>query len=339
MTKRRRRFIAALVLACTLVTIGEWALFSHYDALVSGREVVQPSTVQPKPMETLKGIYVQNDNPKLVALSDDGQLLAYVDPQNVLRAVDTTTGKEVFSKVLNHQATIIDWIGDDSLFVGTQIDEGATKTLVLNTIDVSTGDVRVIQEFQGFSQDANFQAITYSPYTNDVYVLITGDTSSVMYHFDTNGNMSEVNLGGRYVTNAAVTQTNDTLFFQDQDEGIDNVLKCDNQGNIQLLHSNSRILRVLNDTLFLSVLDNNGNVVRIDEEHDGVISKFLTLANPAPPDKVFIDDEGHVIVVSGNAYTDERTNKTTPLPQYNNLVISDNAMIFFGDDGTVTVVH
>jgi hypothetical protein len=336
MTKRRRRFIAALILACTLVTIGEWAIFSHYDALVSGREV-QPSTAQPKPMETFKNIHVLNDNPKLVALSEHGQLLAYVDPQNTLRAVDTTNGKEVFSKALNHQATELDWIGDDSVFVGTQIDEGSSTTLVLNTINVSSGDVRTIHEFQGFSKSAKFQAITYSPYTNDVYVLISGDTNSVMYHFDTNGEMHQVALGGRYVTDAAVTQTTDTLFYQDKAEGTDNVLK-DDKGTTQLLHRNSRILRVLNDTLFFSVLDSSGNVVRIDEEHDGVTSVFLTLANPVPPDKVFVDDDGHVIVVSGNTYTDERTNKTTSLPQYNNLSIRDNAMIFFGDDGKVTVV-
>jgi hypothetical protein len=306
--------------------------------LLGGKVPAEATPAHKEPTNLVHGVDVLDNNPHLIALSEHGDSLAYVDPLHTLRVIDLVEHKQVLEVPLTDKAVELDWIGDNGLFLGTESEVGAyTKTLNLFTVNLDSGELRSIHSFVGVSAQSVFKAITYSQYTNDVYILIGNPAASAMYHFDTNGHMSPVYLGGRLVENAAVTQKTNVLFFQDKVQGVDNVLKYEN-GTISLVRSQSRLLRVLNDTLFLGVEDANGNIIRIDEYHDGNLSRFLVLDHPVPPDKLLINDDAHVLVVNGNSYQDVRTSKVTQLPQYTQLLVRGNAMFVFSPDGTTTVV-
>ncbi|GMA51068.1 hypothetical protein GCM10025857_24250 [Alicyclobacillus contaminans] len=278
-----------------------------------------------------------NQNPALMAVSESTDKFAYVDENNTLHVIDLTTNQDVFTKALNHTAVAITWIGDDSIFVGTEEPAAGGKTLYLSTISVASGQIRLVHAYQGFSSSARFRAITYSPYTNDVYVLIAGNTNSLVYHFDTMSDMSQVSLGGRYVTDEAVTQTTNVLYVQDRANGVPNVLKY-SKGTVELVHTNSCLYRVVNDALYFGVLDNQGNVIRIDKDENGQLSVYYTLTAPTSPDKVFVNGDGHILVANGDSLLDEQTHKTIQLPQNSQLSVQANACLAWTKDGTVLVV-
>lgn len=248
-----------------VITAVEVGLFAHYNQLLSVAKTATVAVSAP-PVQQQKPNTLANINPlqpNLVAISNDGQRLAYVTPSNKLLAVDVSTGKTLYSLQLQMKPVYLSWIRNDSLFIGTEVPDGNLQDLRLSTITLSTGQLRLIHVFVGYATDATFRNVTFSPYTNDVYILIASSVASVMYHYDTNGNLTHVHLGGRYVTHAAATSTSAIVYFQDFALGTPNVLMRDHLGNVIVLQRNAALLRVIGNTLYYGKLDSQGNVTQV----------------------------------------------------------------------------
>lgn len=248
-----------------IITAVEIGVFAHYNHLLSaaksGAVTATAKPVEEKPT-SLSGIQPLQQN--LVAVSDDGQRLAYVTKDKKLVAIDVSTGKTLYSLQLLMKPVYLGWIRNDSLFIGTEVPDGSLKDLRLSTITLSSGKLRLIHVFAGFAADATFRNVTFSAYTNDVYCLIASKSASVMYHYDTNGNLNHVDLGGRYVTNADTTATSNIVYFQDFALGTPNMLMRDNQGKITVLQRNAALIRVVGNTVYYGLLDQQGNVTQVD---------------------------------------------------------------------------
>ena len=251
-----------------VITAVEVGVFAHYNQLLSiakNTPVAAVSAtakpVQEKPT-TLSGIHPLQ--PNLMAVSSDGQRFAYVDQNDKLIAIDVATGKTLYSLQLLMKPAYLSWIRNDSLFIGTTVPDGNLQDLRLSTLTLSSGQLRLIHVFAGYAPSATFRNVTFSPYTNDVYVLIASQSASVMYHYDTNGNLNHVHLGGRFVTHAAATATTAIVYFQDFDLGTPNLLMLDTAGNITVLQRNAAVLRVIGNTLYFGKLDSQGNVTEVD---------------------------------------------------------------------------
>ncbi|QSO51648.1 hypothetical protein JZ785_23060 [Alicyclobacillus curvatus] len=247
-----------------VITAVEVGVFAHYNQLLSAAKTATVVTTAPPVKEKPNVLSSINPlQPNLVAVSDDGQRVAYVTQSNKLVAVDVTTGKTLYSLQLQMKPVYLSWIRNDSLFIGTEVPDGSLKDLRLSTITLSTGQLRLIHVFAGYATDATFRNVTFSPYTNDVYILIASKVASVMYHYDTNGNLTHVHLGGRYVTHAAATSTSAIVYFQDFALGTPNLLMLDHSGNVIVLQRNAALLRVIGNTLYYGKLDSQGNVTEV----------------------------------------------------------------------------
>lgn len=251
-----------------IITAVEVGVFAHYNQLLSAAKSAPVAAVSTtaKPVEEkptkLSGIHPLQ--PNLMAVSDDGQRFAYVDQNDKLIAIDVATGKTLYSLQLLMKPVYLSWIRNDSLFIGTSVPNGNLQDLRLSTLTLSSGQLRLIHVFSGFATDATFRNVTFSPYTNDVYILMASQSASVMYHYDTNGNLNNVNLGGRYVTRAQATSTSAIVYFQDFALGTPNLLMLDTKGTVTVLQRNAAVLRVVGNTLYYGKLDSQGNVTEVD---------------------------------------------------------------------------
>ncbi|MCF8567204.1 hypothetical protein LLE49_21010 [Alicyclobacillus tolerans] len=324
------------VLALAVITGAELGVFGHYNGiLASKKQSIQQQVQQPVVTNKLTGVSLLNSQE--IAVSSDGTMFAYIDPKNVLHVRDVSTNKDIYTLQLNFTPLFISWIRNGSLFIGTEALNGGLKDLRLSTITISTNNVRLIKDFAGFSPTATFQKVTYSQYTNDVYVLIADHSSSDLYHFDTNGNMSQVSLGGRYVSNIGVTSTTGLLFFQDFAAGTPNVLDYKN-GQTNLIQRDSTLLRVLDNTLYYGMLNSSNMVTAVYKYTDGgTPQQVVTLSQPVQPNQIYIAQDGHVLLCTTSSYTDLTTNKTVNYPSGSQILISSNALFDVTQSGTVTI--
>ncbi|MCL6454693.1 MAG: hypothetical protein K6T78_13895 [Alicyclobacillus sp.] len=366
------------LLALAVITGVEVGLLGHYNHLLSAAAtdtvpttavpVTDPAAAAPKTLANIQPL-----SPNLMAVSDDGQKFVYVDKNLMLRVLDISTGQTEYTLQLKFQPVYLSWIRDDTLFIGTEAPDGNLIDLRLSTITLLNGNVRLIHVFSGFSPDATFENVTFSPYTNDTYILIASSTASVMYHYDTNGNLNQVDLGGRDVKKAAATTVNDDVFFQDFVNQQPNVLMRDNNGNITLLQTDAVLLRLVGTTAYYGKLDSNGDVTEIDSYTapggiDGNASgttgsagadnasnaagggsaggsgtpgqsrTLLKLSTPIPPANLYIANNADVYDASTSGVQNLSTNDTVNVPAGTQPVIRSNGMMLLAPDGTVTFI-
>jgi hypothetical protein len=354
-----------------LITAIEVGVFQHYDHLLVDASKTTASTalnatVQPT---VLRNIQLLQNN--LAAVSDTGQSFAYVDPHEVLHVVDLQTGQEIYHLQLLYQPVYLSWIRDDSLFIGTTAPDGQLQDLRLSTISLigggssanttgngssaqtagSTGAtanansatsaadnaVRLLHVFTGYGTNATFKQIAFSPYTNDVYILIASSSASLVYHYGTNGNLENIDLGGRYVTDVGMTRTAGVMYFQDLSSGTPNVWLFSRINGSSLVQRNAVIVRVLGNDLYYGSVDSSGNVTAVYKDVNGKSSLVSSLTTPMPQQDVFVNDEGQVMTVSNGQETNVTTGQTNSLNGAQ-VVHREDALIFLSPNGTAKFV-
>lgn len=333
--------IVRLGITFALITAGEFVVFGHYNSLFNTKAVQAEQTVvtMRNAPPHLTGIHLMND--RVAAVSSDGSSFAYIDPNNVLHVLDTSSHQEIYKLQLGYQPIFIKWITGTYLFIGTEDTSGGLVNLRLSTIEIGTGTVRLINNFSGYLQGSTFKKVTFSPYTNDVYILIGGPTATVLYHYGTNSSggstdLSNVDLGGRFVSNLSVTSTTNNLYFQDLSQGTPNLLVYANH-QVSLIQRNSVLLRVVNDTMYYGTLNSNGMVTTVYKYEKGTASKLLDLPNPTDPKNVFVNNQGQVITIGTNSFVNLSTHKTTQVGSTDTLIKKNNALLDLSSNGKLTI--
>jgi len=337
--KERRNPLKPIVraaLAFAVITAGEFVVFNHYNSLFTTKAVqAERQSTSPSPTTSqLTGIHVLNS--QVLAVSDDGTQLAYIDTNSVLHVFDVASHQEVYKLQLDYQPVFLTWIRNDYLFVGTEAQQGGLTDLRLSTIAIGSGTVRLINDFSGFAPTSTFKKVSFSPYTNDVYILIGGQTATILYHYDTNSNLNQIDLGGRYVSNVAVTATTNHLFFQDFALGTPNVLEYKNH-QVNLIQRNTALLRVINDTMYYGALDSNGLVTTVFKYENGTSSQVTALSTAIDPKAVFINQAGQVIVLTAQSFKNLATHKSTPIATDATLINAYNALFVLGSNGKLSI--
>lgn len=294
MLKKTWTKIAAFVV---LVSVVQVAAFHHYNSILgqansltnqSGDSNLLASNQQIRAeVEKLKAKY------PVVDVSPNGQYVAYADTSNIVHVMDLTTDKQLMQYNEGNLVTYLLWIRNDTLFVGLQQSPGV---ITLNTLDIlePNSPNRLIHTFY-VSPTASIRKISYSYLTNDTYILIATDSSSVLYHYDTNGNINRVHLGGVFVKNVAVTLTGDILYYEDYSNGTFNVMS-DNNGTIQTIQQGGALIDVVNNTLYYGVINNQGLVTAVYKLVNGQGVLVSTLAQPELAEKISVNSNGQITI-------------------------------------------
>ncbi|GGI98584.1 hypothetical protein GCM10010885_05100 [Alicyclobacillus cellulosilyticus] len=326
-----RRGLGIFLAACAVVTGTEWITFRYYDHLLGGAAVSAAAPARPAfSVRPVHGVLPAGGNPNLVAVTADGTQLAYVGQDAVLRVVDVATGRVTFTRALQAPADYVEWISGTNLFVGTVKDHAQTRDLELNTIDTSLQDFREVQTFSYLGKSSDFLHIAFSPFTNDIYVVIGNAVSTVVYHFDTNGALSEVPLGFPRVDAVGVAQTTGVMYFA-VTTGSGPAVYAYQHGQSTLLVRGAVLLGVVGDAVYCGVLDAQGRVTEVLRFPAGAgkAQPAAKLPDPVPPAAVGVDDEGHVFVVAGTVCRDVTAHVSIPLPAYDRASIVGGALLLF----------
>lgn len=324
-----------------VITLGEFMIFDHYNNLFNTKAVQAEHAVvaMRNAPPQLSGIHLMNN--QVAAVSNDGSEFAYIDSNNVLHVLDTTSHQQIYKLQLGYQPIFIKWIGTDYLFIGDQYMSGGLTNLRLSTIEIGSGTVRLINQFTGYLPQSTFKKVSFSQYTNDVYILIGGPTATVLYHYGTNSyggstDLTTIDLGGRYVTNVSVTSTTNQMYFQDFASGTPNVLVYENH-QVSLIQRNSVLLRVLNDTMYYGTLDSNGMVTTVYKYQSGAPSQVAQLSAPVNPANVFINQQGQVDTTTSSSFTNLTTHKVTKFSGSDTLINAGNALFDLTATGKLTI--
>lgn len=321
-----RRFIIVLL----IITCIEIGIYGYYNKLFSGLQTTHSVLVQTNtPVDNFKELV--KEKVKMIAISDSQQYIAYVTENNQLNVVNLKTGQQVYSTTDNNPMLYLKWIRDDRLFVGLKTD---SNELTLRTFQIGDQQERTIKTWTGVTSTSTFQGITYSPYTNDVYVLIGNANITKMYHFDTNGNTSNVPLMVNSAENPMMFSTENDLFYEDNNN---NIYEMQNNNGTGIFRSNDKLLTVYNDTLYYGKLDSNGNVYEVCSYNNGQFKVIHNLSQAVNPSDILVKQDGSLIIISGNHYTDTHTNKTYNIPNNSSIEIENHKMFVLTNNGTYMV--
>lgn len=280
------------------VTAIEILVFQHYNSLLNRSnqtDITIPTTVtKSQSASALAELKKLQQKYPIVAVSDDGTMAAYADTTNTVHIVDLVHHKQLSSVAEQGSVQYLEWIRNDSVFVGVQLSPG---TLQLSRVEYNTGVTQPINTFQGLDATASFRKIAFSTLTNDVYILIATQYSSVIYHYDTNGNINRVSLGGRYIKNIAVSQTGNILYFEDELDGTFNVLYLQ-QGVLHTVILKGALIEVVGNTLYYGSINSNGLVTEVykydDATEQGVLVAALT--QPTLAEEITVNQNGKVYI-------------------------------------------
>jgi hypothetical protein len=325
-----------------LITVVEFGVYAHYNELftANGQTAGSASGAQQTTLDTSKVTGVQLEAHNLICVSPEGTQVGWIDPNNKLHVVDTSTGSEIYSLQLNYKPVYLTFIASDNLFIGTEADNGATKDIRLSTINTDGEQPRLIKEFAGYSADSTLEKIAFSPYTNDVYILIGNANASVVYHFDTNGNMNPVDLGGRILYDIAVTSTTDKVFIQDFASGTKNVLAFNPSTGTNLIQLKAALLGIVQNTMYYGTMDDNGNITAVyTYKNSGPGQSLMTLPQPINPQNVYVSSSGQVIVMTPGGYQNLSTHKTTKVQATDKVLNVGNALCILSNNGTLKIVQ
>ncbi|MDP9727703.1 hypothetical protein [Alicyclobacillus tolerans] len=259
----RRMFMVAAVIA-----VAEFLFFQHYNALlIHSEQRAQKVSLQLNQQQQKISLIAQQHLDSieklyspLVLTSPNRNYVAYVNSNGTLKIKNLSTEKLLYSKTFSNPITFLRWIRNDEVFVGENDGNGQ---LVLKTANLLTGSTRLIQTFAGLSPNAQFLKITDSPYTNDMYILIADSSSSVVYHYDTDGNMFQTHFGGLDIRNISVSETGDILYFEDYAGGTFNVGYLTqsphlNHWSVHLIQQNAGLIGCVGNTFYYAAINQQG---------------------------------------------------------------------------------
>lgn len=290
-----------LLIFAGVVTVCQLYVFHHYNSLFAGtgggaQTVKSPSQIASQQKEIAAEIKRLQSKYTFVNVSTGDEYAAYLDTNNVLYIEDLQTRKVVSEANNPYKVEYVEWIGNQRVFVGEQVSPG---DLELKTVDESTGTQTIITRFQGLSYNAAFAKITFSTYTNDIYILINTNSASAVYHIGTMSNVSDVPIGGRFIKNIAVSETGDRLYFEDRINGSYNVLYFDSQNVPHLVELNAALVQVVGNTLYYGKINSNGYVISVYKlDANGQSQLISTLPSPTLAADIDITDSGGIQVNS-----------------------------------------
>lgn len=303
------------------ITLLEFFCLSYYNNLITTQQnggidkatVVKNDEIKPKDYEGLTRISDSKLN--LVAETEDGSYIAYTDAKNNISIRDIQSSKIVYAKKEDRKIIYIKWIRKDNLFIATEKIVNGSKEITIQTFNLSNKTERTIKTFTQISATSIIKTITFSEFTNDVYILIGNDKVTRIYHLDTNGNMSSVESQGKYMTDILVTATNNTLFMEEYNNEKYSVYKKENQAyDAQIVKTDARILNVVGDDLYLGVEDTNKQITDIYSYGDKTLEKIISLHEPVKKNAVYVSSKGEIWSVNSVSMFNESKGIKKPFP-------------------------
>jgi hypothetical protein len=302
-----------LLMVAALIALLEFLFFQHYNSLLTGaghhshkvsEKIIHQEQTEAQLAE-LRVAALRKSYP-LVVESPNHQYAAYAGSDNVLHMVNLKTNKSVFSSAFPNTVTYLRWLRNDEVFVGENAGNGQ---LVLETANLLSGGTRLIQTFAGLSPTANFVKITDSPYTNDTYVLIADSSSSVVYHYDTDGNLFQTHFGGLDIRNISVSQTGDILYFEDYAGGTFNVGYLTqsphlNHWSVHLIQTNAGLIGCVGNTFYYADVNSQGLATSVFKYNLATAqSTFVAnLKNPVVARDIDVSANGSIRALKGPAH-------------------------------------
>jgi hypothetical protein len=329
-------------LICILLITGiETGVYWHYDNLLknpseagSGTTVKTTKTVTARYVDnnqTAKNIILAaNDSVNQIAVSENHDLAAYVNNQNELHIVNLTDRSELYSTHENDEIVYLKWIRNDSVFIGLK---GQDNSLTLKTFQVGSQQERTIETFNGVSSTSTFKSIVYSPYTNDVYILIGNKIRTKMYHINTNGHMYAMDLNHSFIQRPMMLSTKNELFYQDAN---DNIWAWED-GHTRKFKNNAVPLAVYEDRFYYGTLNDEGKVSSIYVYDQGNKQKVEDLSTPVHASSIVVKTDGSILIVKENSYYNSKTGKTNPLSSDVQTYVDDNMLFFVKGNKTYFV--
>lgn len=317
----KRFFIRLFLIFVTVLSVGQFLVLHHYNSLSDIQK--RATTQEIHHIENATFVLSAKEKRMLehwkqrdvgVTLSPNQQYATYVDTaangMDTAHVVNLRTGKQVSEATNLYPVQDISWLGNQEIFVGEQESPG---NLELNTFYVSSGaqagqTAAVVPRFSALSPDAAITKVTYSAQTNDVFVLISTGTSSVIYHIGTMENTQLVPFQGGFVKDIAMTQTGDNLYVE-EDSGDTWRVVCLRQSSgenpdnvqydatIQSVETDAALIDVIGNQLYFGQLDGNGLVTAVYRKNGTGTSTLVSqLASPTPADQIAIESSNHVVV-------------------------------------------
>ncbi|WP_423799682.1 hypothetical protein [Neobacillus sp. SAB-20_R2A] len=323
-----RIFLLALVFISALET----GVFWHYDNALKAQQSVTASaseTSTKKKVETpiLNKKLLAEEKVKLVSISENQRYVAYVSNNNQLHIIDLEHNTELYSANEEDGINYIKWIRSDSLFIGSK---SPKDHLVLKTFQVGTQKERIITTFTGVTPTSTFKSISYSPFTNDVYTLIGNDTITKLYHFNTNGKMTNVPLRNSYIEKPTLLSTKNELFYEDKSHNI----WLNRNSSVKNIESNATILSVYEDTIYYGKLDQDGYVTSICSYQDGEKQLIDELPTPVSGDHILITKDENTLYIKDNVYYDMSQDKHFTLPKDSEVTVENHNFILLTKNDT-----
>ncbi|WP_066367647.1 hypothetical protein [Neobacillus fumarioli] len=324
-------------LICILLITGiETGVYWHYDSLLKNpNEVVHAGTSKPVSAsidhkQSDKGVILAAKDPvSQIKISENHQLAAYVNDQNELHIVKLSDQSELYSTTDTHEIVYLKWIRNDSLFIGLK----GKNSLILKTFQIGSQQERTIETFNGVSSTSTFKSIAYSPYTNDVYILIGNQTRTKMYHINTNGHMSVMPLDHSYIDKPMMLSTKNELFYQDANYNIWVVA----DGETKKFKNNAIPLAVYDDSFYYGILNDEGRVASVYKYDKGNKEKVEDLSTPVHAKNIVVKSDGTILVLKENSYYNSKTGKTILLSDNVQTFVDDNALFFIKNNKTYLV--
>lgn len=317
--RSKRFFMRLFFLFVVVLSLGQIAMLHHYNHLFTrqkrvttqeinlmenGASVLPPQSKQR--LETLKQTYSG------VTVSPDGQYATYVNTASngtdVAHVIKLQSGKQLSEATDLYPVQYITWLGDAEIFVGEQLSPG---NLELNTFYVANGaqagqTAATVPKFSSLAPDAAITKVTYSAQTNDVFVLISTGSSSVIYHIGTMENTQLVPFTSGYVKNIAMTQTGHKLYVEANSGGTwqvdclqqataDNPNSPQYDAATQFVQPNAALIAVVGNQLYYGKVNGNGLVTSVyRKQGTGASTLVKQLSGPTSADQIFISSSGRV---------------------------------------------
>lgn len=305
-----------------IVTIGQLLVFHHYNALFSAnaglakskstnsatsnstnsqtaKQKQQMSVVRAKEEQALQG-----QGYRFITVSPAEDYITYLDSSNVLHVEDVKTRKDVSAAKNPYKVEYVSWIENPHasstyVLVGEQIRPG---DLELKTVDVSDGSQQIIAHMSGLSADAAIHKVVFSFLTNQIYILVNTKSHSAIYHIGTMKHVTQIPIGGRFIKNIAVSETNHRLYFEDRLNGSYNVLYFDDQYVPHRVHLNAALVTVVGNTLYYGKINGSGLVTSVYKlDGNGNSTLIKTLSNPTSASNIQVSNSGDIQINSSTS--------------------------------------
>jgi WD40 repeat protein len=299
-----------IVLLC--ITVLELGGLAYYNNLITNQKLHgiengvttegDTSKEETVAYKNLKKIY--EGEVKLAAASEDGSFIAFTNATGELTIKETKEMKTVYQTKNHEDVTYIKWIRNDSLILGITEQRENSRDISIKTFNVSSSKERLIKTFDQLSATSVVKAITFSEFTNDVYVLVGNDSITRIYHYDTNGNLSTIEKNDRYVIDLAVSNTENMLYMEEKQDNTYNVYKKSTWGSLELIKSNARLLGVIDDMPYIGLTNDTGLVTSVYRYENNNLERVGDLLEPSKKTNIIVKEDGRIYVVSDSSYYD-----------------------------------